>query len=271
MTKTSSQKQFLIAVMLIGIILVGVGLSRLQAFGPHHPWDDSGIYIACTAKERSSLNEVYLYFGPPYPDSVSFSNIHVLDEYGNNIVKYDYYSKDHCIRVGYPPIGDVYHLAIYALYTHRVGTETVTEMVWFKGSCTLEPYVPPPTEPPAEPPAETRFTLTITASEGGVTDPDVGSHTYSKGKKVTVTAIASPSYVFSYWKLDGSKLDNESPITLTINGDCELHAVFAVEGEEPPPSDGDEGLPQYWWWLFGILAAVISSILFLASGLHKKE
>jgi hypothetical protein len=68
-------------------------------------------------------------------------------------------------------------------------------------------------------------TLTINTTLGGSTDPNPGNHTYTSGTMVTVTATPSSTYYFDYWKVDGV-INQTNPITVTVDTDQTLHAVF---------------------------------------------
>jgi len=74
--------------------------------------------------------------------------------------------------------------------------------------------------------------LTITASVGGTTDPEPREYTYPVGTNVTVTAIPNEFYILDHWMLDGSDVGVDNPITVTMDADHTLHAVFVVI---PPP------------------------------------
>jgi hypothetical protein len=75
------------------------------------------------------------------------------------------------------------------------------------------------------------YTLTISATAGGTTDPATGSYSYVAGTNVTVTASPSAGYNFGRWLLDGaSKTDN--PINVTMDANHTLEAVF--EDVTPP-------------------------------------
>jgi len=70
-----------------------------------------------------------------------------------------------------------------------------------------------------------RFTLSISATSHGTTDPAPGNYTYTEGEQVTVTALPNSGYAFDHWLLDGSQVQN-SPITVTISQNRTLQAVF---------------------------------------------
>ncbi|MFP3985038.1 MAG: PKD domain-containing protein [Candidatus Bathyarchaeia archaeon] len=69
-------------------------------------------------------------------------------------------------------------------------------------------------------------TLTITVTAGGTTDPPPGSHVYPAGTNVTVTAYPDVDYILEYWEFDGVNVGFENPITVFLNPDHTLHAVF---------------------------------------------
>ena len=71
------------------------------------------------------------------------------------------------------------------------------------------------------------YTLTITATAGGTTDPTPGTYTYSAGTTVEVTAIPDAGYRFDHWVLDGSPAGSDNPINVLMNSDHNLEAVFA--------------------------------------------
>jgi len=79
---------------------------------------------------------------------------------------------------------------------------------------TIIPIIPP------------TYTLTITSTSGGTTDPVPGSYSYDKGAVVSVTAIPNSGYVFDCWKLDGVNAGSDNPIVVTITADHTLHALF---------------------------------------------
>jgi hypothetical protein len=80
--------------------------------------------------------------------------------------------------------------------------------------------------------ASVTYTLTITATTGGSTNPAVGAHTYPAGTDVSVQAFPSSGYLFDHWELDGSPAGSVTPRTVTMNADHTLKAYFTAI---PPP------------------------------------
>ena len=71
------------------------------------------------------------------------------------------------------------------------------------------------------------YRLTILSSTGGTTNPTPGTYTYPAGTVVQVTAIPDTGYRFDHWVLDSSPAGSASPISITMNDDHALQAVFA--------------------------------------------
>ncbi len=91
------------------------------------------------------------------------------------------------------------------------------------------------------------YTLTITATAGGTTDPTPGTYTYTAETSIEVTAIPNAGYRFDHWVLDGSPAGSDNPINVLMNSDHNLEAVFAEthtliitmsEGGTTDPSPG---------------------------------
>jgi hypothetical protein len=71
-------------------------------------------------------------------------------------------------------------------------------------------------------------TLTINATAGGTTDPTPGTYTYSSGTVINVTASPNTDYLFDHWELDGSNVGAPDPISITMNTNHTLEAVFVL-------------------------------------------
>lgn len=70
-----------------------------------------------------------------------------------------------------------------------------------------------------------QFSLTISTTSGGTTDPSPGTYTYDFGTDVTVKAVPNSGYQFSGWSGDASGTTN--PITIAMEGDKSITANFA--------------------------------------------
>ncbi len=78
------------------------------------------------------------------------------------------------------------------------------------------------------------YTLAITASTGGTTDPVPDDYTYYEGEVVTVTATADLDYFFHHWELDGAHVGSANPIEVAMDVDHSLNAVFSTSPPPPP-------------------------------------
>jgi hypothetical protein len=82
---------------------------------------------------------------------------------------------------------------------------------------------------------EREYTLYISTTTGGTTDPAPGFHAYVEGTSVAVTAIPSSGYNFDHWELDGVNVGATNPISVTMDRDHTLNAVFVATAPPPPP------------------------------------
>ena len=73
------------------------------------------------------------------------------------------------------------------------------------------------------------YVLTITSGRGGTTDPAPGSYTYGAGIEVSIKAIPNEGYEFSEWSGDAS--GKENPITIFMDKDEWIIAIFTATGE----------------------------------------
>jgi SagB-type dehydrogenase family enzyme len=69
------------------------------------------------------------------------------------------------------------------------------------------------------------FSLIISSSEGGATDPLSGTYSYQAGSSANITAVPRSGYSFDHWLLDGEEM-TENPKILIMNANHTLEAVF---------------------------------------------
>ncbi len=83
------------------------------------------------------------------------------------------------------------------------------------------------------PPAPTKFTVVISSTDGGSTDPE-GSQEVDADTGVSVDAIADEDYSFSYWLRNGVNVGSDNPYTMNgvAGGQYTLVAHFTYT---PPP------------------------------------
>jgi protein involved in ribonucleotide reduction len=73
--------------------------------------------------------------------------------------------------------------------------------------------------------AKASYFLTISATAGGTTAPEVGTHEYTAGTVVTITATPNAGYTFKYWQIDGVNYVT-NPNTITMSQNRTVCAVF---------------------------------------------
>ena len=81
---------------------------------------------------------------------------------------------------------------------------------------------------------QANYTLTITTTAGGTTNPAPGTYTYWSGTAVDVSETPYANYRFDYWELDGSSAGSASTIRVTMNANHALKAHFVYS----PPVGG---------------------------------
>lgn len=72
------------------------------------------------------------------------------------------------------------------------------------------------------------YTLTINIDGGGQTWLPQGTYQFSPGSEITLTATAAENRTFSHWKVNGVEATTESSITVTLDADIEIEAVFLI-------------------------------------------
>ncbi len=72
--------------------------------------------------------------------------------------------------------------------------------------------------------AAANYTLGITVSGNGTTDPAAGTHSYAAGTSVKITATPASGYTFTGWS--GATTGTTNPVTITMDGNKTLTANF---------------------------------------------
>ncbi|UII27141.1 T9SS type A sorting domain-containing protein [Fulvivirga maritima] len=86
------------------------------------------------------------------------------------------------------------------------------------------------------PPPGNDYSLTTSVQGQGTVSPNGG--TYNSGASVTLTATPANGWVFSNWS--GAASGSSNPVTITMNSNKSVTAVFTESNTNPPPSGGDE-------------------------------
>ena len=100
------------------------------------------------------------------------------------------------------------HSMLYFTYGHS------THRIQIRGTWVIGP--PPPT-----------YSLTITTTVGGTTDPAPGTYSYTANSAVEVTAIPDANYLFDYWELDSVNVGSANPYAVLMDKNHTLKAVFS--------------------------------------------
>jgi PKD repeat protein/protocatechuate 3,4-dioxygenase beta subunit len=88
-----------------------------------------------------------------------------------------------------------------------------------------------PSPPP--PPSPQYYTLTISTTVGGTTNPAPGSYLYGIGASVCVTALPYDGYTFDHWELDAFNVGSTNPYQVNMDKDHTLHVVFVEKMIKP--------------------------------------
>jgi hypothetical protein len=86
------------------------------------------------------------------------------------------------------------------------------------------------------------YTLILSDSSGGTTDPTPGSRTYATGTEVSLKAFPNSGSSFSYWS--GNIDCNKNPITITMDGDKSITASFYIPSEGGEWGGGGDPAPR---------------------------
>jgi hypothetical protein len=109
------------------------------------------------------------------------------------------------------------------------------------------------------------YTLTITTTMGGTTDPEPGTYTHTAGSTAHVTAIPNTNYIFNHWELDNEEIGSSIAYAVTMNRNHTLKAVFS----QAPSAWFVPG--WFYWLLLLILLVIIFLIVWLCRRKRRKE
>jgi len=75
--------------------------------------------------------------------------------------------------------------------------------------------------------APVNYTLTITTTTGGTTNPVPGTYTYAVNSTVQVTAIPDANYLFDHWELGGINVGSTNAYMVLMDKNYTLKAIFS--------------------------------------------
>jgi len=110
------------------------------------------------------------------------------------------------------------HTSLYFAYTHS------THTIQIRGTWVIAP--PPPLT----------YSLTITTTVGGTTNPTPGTYSYTANSAVQVTATPDANYIFDHWELGTINVGSANPYTVLMDSNHTLRAVFTYSPPPPPLS-----------------------------------
>lgn len=107
------------------------------------------------------------------------------------------------------------------------------------------------------------YTLTIEVQGQGTTDPAEGSHDYVEGRDVTVTATPSDGWRFVEWT--GDATGTSLSITVTMDDDKSITAIFEEieEEDDDDDDDDDDGILPFGGIGIGVLVVIIIIIILI--------
>ncbi|MFP4199783.1 MAG: S-layer homology domain-containing protein [Clostridia bacterium] len=94
-----------------------------------------------------------------------------------------------------------------------------------------------PTGPPAPSPETPREVEIGVQGEGSV-EPEPGIHTYDDGEAVTLEAEPAEGWLFSNWLVDDESIGEDSRLTITVEDNLSVTAVFVKPGVVAPSVGG---------------------------------
>jgi hypothetical protein len=126
--------------------------------------------------------------------------------------------------VAVPPDGETYTSKFDMTSTVDTGDTWVKDypdlsaiaVTTYDGSYVFTSGVAPPT----------MYGLTISATSGGTSDPAPGLYMYQSGASASVKALQAVNYIFVRWELDGVNIGSANPVSVTMDMNHTLHAVF---------------------------------------------
>ena len=116
-------------------------------------------------------------------------------------------------------------------YQNVTGSDGIGDTPYVVDNNNTDRY--PLMQPWASPSDTPNYNLTITATAGGTVSPSPGTYAYSYGTEANVTALPDTGYYLDHWELYSINFGRSNPITITMDADHSLKAVFTTR----PPTD----------------------------------
>ena len=88
-----------------------------------------------------------------------------------------------------------------------------------------------------------KLTMQVSPQDGGYVSPYAGTHAYSEGSTVHITAVPRGGYAFDYWQGIETN-ETAQATTIKMNGDQTVVAYFVPISDATPDPDVDEDEPE---------------------------
>ena len=186
-----------------------------------------GIYLYSSSSNTLSGNNVMANNGYGIWLSSSFDNSIFHNDFVGNPVQVLSENSSNTWDDGYPSGGN-YWSDYFGVDVKKgpnqdePGSDGIGDMPYAIDAINRDHY--PLMYPYGSPPPPT-YSLTITTTANGTTDPATGTCLYSQGQSVPVHAIPDTGYGLDHWELDGVNR-TENPMNVTMDQDHTSHAVF---------------------------------------------
>ena len=127
----------------------------------------------------------------------------------------------------------------------------------------------------SETPETNLATVVVLESVGGTTDPLPGTYTFGEGSSVVITATPIAGYEFMAWLSSGSGVAGHEEMLIMDNpldvmcGIGYTYSYLPIFTTEDASIDGDEGIPELYWYIIVAILAIIAVIGIAAALMYR--
>jgi parallel beta-helix repeat protein len=238
-----------------------------------------GIYIHDSSKNNSIFgNNIAHNSHCGIELSYSYNNVIYHNDLDNNQQVRIFLSNETVWDYGYPSGGNCW--SDYTGVDHysgqnqdQLGNDGIGDTPYIMDADNIDRY---PLMIPYDAPPLPTYTLTITATVGGTTNPALGTYNYTAISLVQVTAVPNTGYLFDYWELDNVNVGSTNPTSVLTDHNQTLKTVFSAATPTPSPSPSPEPTPtppseEPQFFLYGAIAAVALAIISTTAFVLKKR
>jgi parallel beta-helix repeat protein len=149
----------------------------------------------------------------------------------NNTTQVDSYNLINIWDNGYPSGGNYW----YDYTGADLNRDGIGDIPYVIDSDNVDHY---PLMTPYRAPLPQTYSLTITTTAGGTTNPILGTYSHTAYSTVRVTAIPNANYLFNHWELNSVNAGSANPYTILMDTNYTLKAVFSPIQPPPKPVGG---------------------------------